>query len=63
MRKNSSGNTGRQQETGKAIYSFMDAVAGEAEKSVNRRQPPSASLQGIGAGYLNRYPNNIKSSA
>lgn len=31
MSQNSSENTGGQQETGKAIYSFMDIVAGEAE--------------------------------
>ncbi|MDZ7761499.1 MAG: hypothetical protein U5L00_14750 [Desulfovermiculus sp.] len=31
MIKNSSGNEDGQQETGKAIYSFMDVVAGEAE--------------------------------
>ncbi len=44
MRKNSSGNAGEQQETGKAIHSFMDVVAGEAEQYATCHTSPMSPL-------------------
>ena len=48
MSKNSSGNAGGQQETDKAIYSFMDVVAGEAEQyAAGHTTPMSPVLEEI----------------
>jgi len=48
MGKNRSGNEGGQQETGKAIYSFMDVVAGEAEQyAAGHTTPMSPVLEEI----------------
>ena len=62
MRKNSSGNADGQQETGKAIHSFMDVVAGEAEHyAAVHTSPMSPLLEEIESYTLNEtdYPSML----
>ncbi len=62
MSKNSSGNAGGQQETGKAIYSFMDVVAGEAEQyAAGHTTPMSPVLEEIERYTLKKsgYPSML----
>lgn len=62
MRKNSSGNAGEQQVTGKAIHSFMDMVAGEAEQyAADHTSPMSPLLEEIESYTLREtdYPSML----
>ncbi|MFH2060087.1 MAG: class I SAM-dependent methyltransferase [Pseudomonadota bacterium] len=62
MRKNSYGNACRQQETGKAIHSFMDMVAGEAEQyAAGHTSPMSPLLEEIESYTLKEtdYPSML----
>jgi caffeoyl-CoA O-methyltransferase len=62
MKKDSSGNAGGQQKTGKAIYSFMDMVAGEAEQyAAGHTSPMSPLLEEIESYTLREtdYPSML----
>ncbi|MFH2092619.1 MAG: class I SAM-dependent methyltransferase [Pseudomonadota bacterium] len=62
MRKNSNGNADRQQEASKAIHSFMDMVAGEAEQyAAGHTSPMSPLLEEIESYTLREtdYPSML----